>query len=266
MKAKVNNSLRGYVRGCVFQLKSLAHTSFFMINAVLTPLCFLLMKAVAEAGGAQYGGGQPAGSSMATAAWVDASMAGLWSSTTLAVGIIGYQRYVGTLQYLATSVVPPTQVFLPVVAASAMLGCVGVPVSWVAESILKARFVPVTGMQLFGYCLAVLACVASAALLAGLFVLFSRATVYEPLILLPIWMLSGIVASTDSLPWVVRGIALFHPLTSAVRVAHASTLSAEVVGFAALSILLTVVYMIIAQRMMHIILRKAIQEGSLNLL
>ncbi|OTA25568.1 hypothetical protein B9G54_07385 [Alloscardovia macacae] len=263
MKAKVKDPIWGYTRGCAFQLKSLAHTSFFMMNAVLTPLCFLLMKAVADAGGAQSGGVSVA---VAAPAWVDASMAGLWSSTTLAVGIIGYQRYVGTLQYLATSVVPPAQVFLPIVAAAAMLGCVGVPVSWVTESVLKARFVPVAGLQLFGYCLAVLACVASAALLAGLFVLFSRATVYEPLILLPIWMLSGIVANTDSLPEVVRGIALFHPLTSAVRVAHASTLSVEVVGFAALSILLTVLYMIIAQRMMHIILRKAIQEGSLNLL
>ncbi|MDK7859329.1 hypothetical protein QP671_27795, partial [Klebsiella pneumoniae] len=80
-----------------------------------------------------------------------------------------------------------------------------------------------------GYLLSMLACVASAALLSGIFVLCRKATVYEGLILIPVWMLCGIVIPVESMPLPARVIAFIHPLTSAVWVVHAQSFNATTV-------------------------------------
>ncbi len=250
------------IRGCWFQLRSLASTTFFIQNAALTPVCFALMKIVAlYALGNKFGSGLDA-----TSIWIDAAIAGLWSTTTTAVGIIGYQRYLGTMQYLATSVISPSAVFLPVVASAALLGIIGFPLSLLTVAICAHHAMAVSGLQILGYFLAMLACVASASVLAGIFVLFRRATAYEPLILLPIWMLCGLVTSIDIFPMPVRVIAFLHPLTSAVWVAHASSFSPTVWLITALCVCLSIIFLYTASRMLRYAIKLATQDGSLNIL
>lgn len=258
------HSLRNWIASCArgswFQLKSLAHTTFFMQNAAMTPICFALMKILV------YMATEDAFGLDARSIWVDAAIAGLWSATTTAVGIIGYQRFLGTLQYLATSVIAPSAVFLPIVASAALLGIIGVPLALVTVAVCLHGYVYISGLQILGVLLAMLACVASAALLAGIFVLFSRATAYEPLILIPVWMLSGIVVPVDTMPLPLRVIAFVHPLTSAVWVSHASMFSVNVILGSVLSAILSVILLIVAGRILRYTLKMAIKEGSLNIL
>lgn len=252
-------SLTRVVRGMWFQLKSLANTTFFLQNALLTPVCFALMKIVA------YYGFTNASHDWLANIWVDASIAGLWSTTTTAVGIIGYQRYVGTLQYLTLSVIPPASVFLPIVGSAALLGCIGMPLALITVAVCCHGYFAFTLTQLIGYLLAMLACVASATVLSGIFVLCRKATAYEGLILIPVWMLCGIVIPVESMPLPARIIAFAHPLTSAVWIAHAPHFTALTLPAILLCVGVSSILLMIASHMLHHAIRLATSEGSLNI-
>ncbi|TCD53914.1 ABC transporter [Alloscardovia theropitheci] len=248
------------MRGTWFQLRSLAQTTFFIQNALLTPVCFALMKIVAYVA---------LGENVALFAhdmWIDAAIAGLWSSTVTATGIIGYQRYMGTLQYLAASVVSPSAVFFPIVASAALLGVLGIPAALATVAIFAFTSLSISVFNIIGYALAMLACVASAAFLAGFFVFFSKATAYEPLILIPVWMLCGIVTPISNLPLPIQVVAFIHPLTSAVWVAHATTVNTGMIGMVFLSLGLSCVLLCVASYMLKRALHMAIKEGSLDIL
>lgn len=254
------NSYASVIRGMWFQLKSLAKTTFFLQNAILAPVCFALMKIVA------YYGFSHDCTNFLNNIWVDSSIAGLWSATTTAVGIIGYQRYLGTLQYLTLSVISPAAVFLPIVGSAALLGCIGMPLAIITVVVFCHGFFMITFTQLVGYLLSMLACVASAALLSGIFVLCRKATVYEGLILIPVWMLCGIVIPVESMPLPARVIAFIHPLTSAVWVAHAQSFNATTVLAIVLCVVLSSVLLVIAGFMLRHAIRLATLNGSLNII
>lgn len=249
------------LRGCLFQLRSLSGTMFFVQTAVLTPICFALMKIVAA-----FVSDKTLLSFQPGMIWVDAAVAGLWASTTTAVGIIGYQRFLGTLQYLALSIMSPSVVFLPVVAASALLGMLGLPGAIIVVAIVSPHYFSVSALQLVGYMLAMLSCVASATFLAGIFVLFTKATAYEPLILIPVWMLCGIVVPLETMAMPFRCLALLHPLTAAVWVAHANSWNLTALIAILWSIMLSVVLFLISARMLRYAMKRAIQEGSLQII
>ncbi|MDU6533756.1 hypothetical protein [Alloscardovia omnicolens] len=57
-------------------------------------------------------------------------------------------------------------------------------------------------------------------------------------------------------------IAFAHPLTSAVRVAHATALSHSIIVISMLSLGLSVLFLIISARMLRYALYKAIEGGA----
>ena len=62
--------------------------------------------------------------------WVYSSIATIWASTILSTGIIGYQRYQGTLDYLFISPKGIANIFYPIIFSATTLGLVlGVPCS-----------------------------------------------------------------------------------------------------------------------------------------
>lgn len=247
-----------------FHMRSLLSTAFFLQTALITPLSFALLKVIA--------GHWHAGPTV----WFDAAVAGLWATTTLATGIIGFQRFQGVLQYLATGVQPAWAVFLPVVAAAALIGISGLPIAvfitlpfrgWVdaGADAVESSPSPALASQTVGYLLALVACCASAALLSCMVVLSRHAIAFEPLIMVPVWLLCGIVAPVDSFPVPVRLIAHLHPLTFAVDVARHpaadSAILSEIMGCLALS----AVYVAVAAFGLRKALRHARLEGTLDL-
>lgn len=205
--------------------------------------------------------------------WFDSSVAGLWSTTTLAVGIIGFQRFQGVLQYLVASALPKTTVFSSIVAAAALLGLLGIPLVVLLTGIvgviggtspLELIFLHV-GTQFLGLALATLACVASAAALSTLCVLSPQALAYEPLVLIPVWICSGIVVPSGQLPAVFRFLGALHPLTWAVSVAHADTWDWHIWVYSAVCLVLSAVLLGCASWGLKVAQRKALVDGTLGL-
>lgn len=243
-----------------FHMRNLLSTAFFLQTALATPLSFVLLKIVAAQGHADL------------SVWFDAAVAGLWASTTLATGIIGFQRFQGVLQYLAACVQPAWAVFLPVVAAAALIGVSGLPVAVIVtipfldgSSVGVSGMFPVVAAQAVGYLLALVACCASAALLSCMVVLSRHAIAFEPLIMIPVWLLCGVVASPDDFPMPMRLIAHLHPLTFAVDVARHPVPDLTMLTEAAGCLILSAVYAAAAAYGLRKALRRARQEGTLDL-
>lgn len=240
-----------------FHMCNLWSTAFFRETALLTPLSFLLLKVIA----ARW--------AVADSLWFDAAVCGMWATTTTAVGIIGFQRFQEVLQYLVASTLPAWAVFAPVVAAAALIGVAGLPLSLAGSAVLcwgtGQPMLAVTGLQAAGYLLAVLACVASAALLSSVFVLSRHAIAFEPLLLVPVWLLCGIVAPTSLFPLPLRMVAYLHPLTAAVSVAQSNSWNTGVWACMAWCVAISASWLLAAARGLRTALRLACQKGTLGL-
>ena len=246
--------MSGWLHLTRFHARQLLRTSFFLQQALLAPLAFYLLRALGERGTGRHLSGD---------LWVDAAIAGLWATTTLAVGIIGFQRFQGTLEHLAMSTLAPGTVFSALAAAATLIGLIGVP-GCVLAQVLLARRLDISISDALGLVAAVIACCASASLLASLFVLLRSAVVYEPLILAPVWLLTGVVIPVASLPSWLRPIAWVHPLTAAVLATRASKL-AEALGYVGWSLVIAGLWLAAAHVAMRGALARVRVTGTLAL-
>lgn len=265
--------MRTYISILGFQLRYLSSTSFFLQTALLTPLSFAALKLVALWGSGMLSNVLFPSLDILSNLWFDSSVAGLWSTTTLAVGIIGFQRFQGVLQYLVASALPKTTVFGSIVVAAALLGFLGIPLVVLLTGIagviggaspLELIFLHV-GTQFLGLALATLACVASAAALSTLCVLSPQALAYEPLVLIPVWICSGIVVPNNQLPAVLQFLGALHPLTWAVSVAHADNWNWHIWVYGAVCLVLSAVLFGCASWGLKVAQRKALVDGTLGL-
>lgn len=237
-----------------FHVRQLARTSFFIEIAVTAPISFLLLRVIGSMG---------AGVAVPPTLWFDGAVAGIWATTTTAAGIIGFQRFQGTLQHIVFTVWSPAMVFGALTTAAAMLGIVGLPVSLTLAAALVG--VPsVTLGAVMGFVAAVSACSASAALLSSLFVVTRRAIAFEPILLTPVWLLVGLVVPLGGLPAWLQPVALLHPLTSAVAAARSPEVSAAA-GWMLLSVAIAAVWFVVARYVMGLAVRRAVVDGTLAL-
>lgn len=243
-----------YLSMVLFHGRQLLRTPFFRQLSITAPLSFMLLRALGFAG---------SGAHVPDTLWLSGAVAGLWATTTTAVGMIGYQRSQGTLEMLALSVRRPGVVFGAVAAAAAAIGVVGLPVGWLLQFFLSGR-VEVTAPALVGYVVTIVACFASAWLLAALFVVWRSALAFEPIILVPVWLLVGIVIPFSQFPDWLHIVALIHPLSSAVAAANSATL-ADALGWAGGSLAVSAVWGTLAAVIAGVAMRRARREGSISL-
>lgn len=262
------------------QLRQLLRVPFFVETAVLAPLSFGVLRVLGIAG-AQHRGEAV---TVPALLWFEIAVAGLWASTTTAVGIIGLQRFQGTLEPLVMSPLPARRVFASLTTAASCVGLVAVPVGLGVQA--ATGTVPaVTPAVLAALALAVAACCASAACLAALFVISRHAVALEPLVLVPVWLLTGVVVPVTLLPAWAQTIAWAHPLTGAVALARSvapgpsaeataglavtelAGLPAPAVGavYAAASLVTAAVWLALAAVLLRIALRRARVAGTLGL-
>ena len=237
-----------------FHLRQLVRNPFFRQQAIAAPACFMLLL---------QSGSWEATSPLADDAWSLASVAGLWSTTTTAVGIIGFQRFQGTLEHLSLSALRPGVVFGGLCAAAALLGLAGVPVALALQFCLT-QAVGFSATILAGLLLSALACVVAACVLASIFVISRSATAYEPVILTPVWLLSGVVLPATALPPWISGLALAHPLTGAVQVVRSASWH-EALPWGAASLVATVGWALIAGGFLTAALKRARVDATLAL-
>lgn len=223
----------------LFQVRQLARTSFFLQTALAAPAAFVLLRVTA---------GFINGPDSAHSLWFDGAIAGIWATTTTATGMLGYQRFLGTFEYLIVSPLRPSVVYGSILAASAFLGLIGVPLA-VALQFVTDHVVSVTSQQILGLLAALFACVASAHVLAAVFVFSRHANAFEPLLLVPVWLLVGVVVPTDGLPRPLALVALLHPISSAVRASRETAMSSAV-SWACVSVVIGVMWLYFGSRLL----------------
>lgn len=230
----------------LFQVRQLARTSFFLQTALAAPVAFMLLRMTAGSGTDRL--------------WFDGVVAGIWATTTTATGMLGYQRYLGTFELLLASPRPPGVVFGAVFTAAAALGLVGLPVA-LALQLLSGSVPDVGPQQVLGVTVGLVACVASAHALAAAFVATRRATAFEPLLLVPIWLLVGVVIPAQAMPRPVELVALVHPLTSAVRAERAAT-TPDALAWALGSLVLSAAWLVVGVRLLTRAQERAAVRGT----
>lgn len=246
--------MTSWTRQLRFHLRHLLRTPFFVQQAVAAPLSFFCLRALATGG---------TGTMPPADLWTTSALAGVWATTTTAVGMIGFQRYQGTLEHLVMSTRRLSVVFSSLCSAATLVGLVGVPLGIVAQTVATGR-VAVSAASTIGLAVGVAGCAASSLVLAALFVSTRSATVYEPLVLTPVWLLTGLVVPLAVLPEWATPVALAHPLTGAVLATGAGS-TGTALGWAATSVLVSIAWSVLGLGLLGAALRRSRRDASLAL-
>lgn len=182
----------GVVRMTGFHAQRFWSTPFFVQVLAFSTTQVVCLQALASHAGL---GASPHG-------WIRAALTGMWTVSTVSAGIIGFQRFQGTLVHLVRSPRPAWQSIAPVVAAVSTFGLFSVPVSLVLSTLLRLPVEGVTdGRVLVGVGMFWFGSLTMASLMASLFVLSRYATSYEALIGIPLVLLSDVFGHPRAWTW-----------------------------------------------------------------
>ena len=117
---------------------------------------------------------------------------GMWSVCTVSAGMIGFQRMQGTLVHVLFSPRSPIVTLGPIVAAGSCFGILSFPL---AAGLAVVFHQPVGVINGVGLPLYWLACLSVSVVVAATFVFTRNAIAYEPLLLVPMIVLSGVFGS-----------------------------------------------------------------------
>ncbi|OKL51257.1 hypothetical protein [Buchananella hordeovulneris] len=226
------------LRMLLFHLRQYMRVGFFVQLMAITTVSMCLT---------QYLGWHAWGGSTAVP-WLRAGIVGLWTTCTTAAGIIGFERYKGTLIYLVSGRIHPLRATAAVVAAAATFGLAAFPLAWLAwrgllwlSGQVPAATGLTVGQLLVGVGLLWLGALAISLVIASLFVLTPNAIAYEGLLLVPVFFASGVLFTAGAAPTVVAAIGQVLPITPVVGYLLQPT-STPLAGAALHSVGLTVVW------------------------
>ena len=167
----------------LFHLKEFARNSYFLRSVLIATLSACIV---------QYMGLRSFDLDPYLAC-VRSALIGLWTSTVSAAGIIGFERFKGTLPYLLLGRLKPELSLICLISAAASFGLLAFPLSfifWLCAgygSALVPSLSALLGLAVFFISVLLLSfCI------AGVFVLSPHALVYEGLILVPALCISGV--------------------------------------------------------------------------
>ncbi|MDY0912793.1 ABC transporter permease [Rathayibacter festucae] len=248
--------LRGVLSEGAFHLRLLLRNAYFVQAALIAPVVFVVLRAQAGRGGPALG--------------VDGAVVGVWTVTAAAVGILGYQRSQGTLEQIALTPRPLGGALAPIALACSGVGVLSIPAAGVASWALGSGPFPHSpALVVLGLVLLLTACGTTALLLSGLFVLTPHATVYEPVLVAPVLLLSGAVIDHGQLPVPLQLLGVVDPLSGAVEVLHAGVSGAasggEVAPWCAQGLLASLLAVLIARGILRVAVRRARLAGTLAL-
>jgi ABC-2 type transport system permease protein len=157
--------------------------------------------------------------------WMRAGIIGVWTTSTSAAGILGFERYKGTLVHLVSARINPLRALAAVVSAAATFGLAAIPLAWAIWSLATwstggLGVMSVGGLLrgMFGIILLWVSCLSITFVVAALFVLTPNAIAYEELLLQPVLVLSGILFTQQRPPAIVEWFEYLIPLAFPARV------------------------------------------------
>lgn len=201
----------------------------------------------------------------ATQGWLRAGIIGMWTTATCAAGIIGFERYKGTLIYLVSAPIGALRSLAAVVASAASFGLAAFPVAWGTWALCSGSFTfsAFTWRLGCGVVLLWVGCVVASFLVAAIFVLTPNAISYEGLLLVPMFLASGILFTTTPMPDWLAHISTLLPLSMPT-----SLLFGQVVtwGDVAIWVVVVGVWLAVATCAGRAALRRATRSGTLEVM
>ncbi|EGF53664.1 ABC transporter permease [Actinomyces sp. oral taxon 170] len=202
--------MKRQLRMTAFHVRQFVSVPYFIQLMVMTTTATTLVQFLAASA---WGGITP------MQGWVRGGVVGMWTTTTCAAGIIGFERYKGTLVHLILAPVGALRSLAAVVCAAASFGLAAFPVAWCTWALLSAS-VSFTGpgwevwaRLVVGALMLLAGCVALSLVIAALFVLTPNAIQYEGLLLVPVFVASGIVFTSAAPPAWLAAASRFLPLS-----------------------------------------------------
>lgn len=252
------------LRMLAFQLRQFAGTPYFVQVLAISTLSTVAVQWLISTAGTPL----PDASSLV---WLRAGCVGSWSVTCVAAGILGFQRYQGTLAQIVFSPLGAARGVFPVVASCAMFGLLAFPLAAAAAWLLGFRMevadVPLllAAMTAFAF-----GSVSLALTMAVLFLLSANAITYEGLLAIPVILLAGVFGYPEQLRGIAENVAMVIPLTASIR-AMSSAISGTSVDpstllvSGAISLLVSAVWLLGATVALRLVVRRVRHDASLEL-
>lgn len=199
--------MRRQLRMTWFHIRQFASVPYFLQLMALTTVTTTLVQFLAA---------RAWGSITPTQGWVRGGVIGMWTTATCAAGIIGFERHKGTLVHLVMAPVGALRSLAAVVSAAATAGSAALPLAWCTWAVLarSVSFTPLgpaaLGRMAVGAAALLMGCLALSLVIAAVFVLTPNAIAYEGLLLVPVFIASGIVVTSTVPPWLALQIGRAH--------------------------------------------------------
>ncbi len=247
-------------KGLVLQVRIFSVSQWFLLMSLFQPVIFATIAFyMFEAGG------RP-GTLLYAA--LGAGMMGIWSSTLFGSGgALQWARWQGTLELLVASPPPFVLVLVPVTLATSAVGSYAL----VATLLWGKVFfdIPLHLEHPLLFALAVPTAVLSIGLLgllmASSFILYRHANALSNLLEYPIWLVSGLIFSTELLPEWTRPISWALAPYWGIKAIRAAALGGDVWPSLAMAALLGLVYLALATVAIHVFERQARADATLSL-
>jgi ABC-2 type transport system permease protein len=236
----MRRAIRLFWTGWLFDLKQMTLSGFFMLNATISPVIFATIAYY------MFESGSRPGSLLYTA--LGAGMMGIWSSVLFGSGgLIQWQRWQGTLEYMIGTPPRLMNVVLPMTIATASIGLYSI-----ASTLLWGWVIfdlPLDFAHPVWFVTALAAAIISLGLLglilSSTFVLLRNANSLANLLEYPVWLVTGLLISLSLLPGWTRPISYVLAPTWGIKAIREAALGGNPAPAIAACLLLGVVYLVI---------------------
>ena len=202
-----------------FSLRQFLTVPYFIQLLISTVLGSVILQALAVHAAAQSSAGHPVDP---TLAWTRAGIVGMWSVCIVSAGIINFERFRGTLVYLCSGSISPVRVLAAIVSSASIVGLAALPLAWLAWALATLNpqvtdFAALWPRYVLGVPLLWLACLSVTFMIAVFFVATPNAIAYEELLLVPVFILSGVLFTTVEAPAWLDAVGVLIPLQAPVH-------------------------------------------------
>ena len=236
----MRHAFRLFWTGWIFNLKNLTLSGFFMLNAAILPIFYATIAYY------MFRAGTRSGSLLYVS--LGAGMMGIWSSVLFGSGgLIQWQRWQGTLEYVIG--VPTRLIFvlLPMTIATASIGLYSLATTlawgWLIFDLPLDLVHPV--WFVIALPAAIFALGLLGLVLASTFVLLRNANSLSNLLEYPVWLVTGLLVGLSLLPGWTRPISYVLAPTWGIRGMREAALGGDPAIPVAICVGLGLVYLVI---------------------
>ena len=205
--------------------------------------------------------------------WLRSGIIGMWTSSISSAGILGFERYKGTLVHLVLARISPIRPLAAVVSAAATFGIAALPLAWATWALVSHSSgfdAAVDGATIGRLVLAVLllwvGCLSITFVIAAIFVLTPNAISYEDLLVQPILIASGILFTQQAPPSWLAVIGWLIPIHEPARMLMHDMPPLDLLTSSAVSVVVSLCWFAAAGLLARSVLRRATSAGTLEVM